>query len=226
MERADLSDMSTHASPTTHAADSLPRRPRSPDPLRRGVPRLPRRARRGQLAHHRGRAQGARLHLRPDVRHARPRPPGDPRRDAGRRRPRGAPVQRLPLERRHRACARADGAVARAARPRDVPLHRRRGERGRAAAREAQHRRPRGARVRGLVARHDRGRRVEHLQRRPARLRPVAARHDGAADAEPLPLPDRPLPRPLRPHLPRHGPRASATPNPSAHPPPRSSSRS
>ena len=95
---------------------------------------------------------------------------------------------------------------------RDVPLHRRRGERGRAAAREAQHRRPRGARLRGLVARHDRGRRVEHLQRRPARLRPVAARHDGAADAEPVPLPDRPLPRPLRPHLPRHRPRAHRRP--------------
>ena len=33
----------------------------------------------GKLAHHRGRPAHPRLHLRPDVRHPRPRPPGDPR---------------------------------------------------------------------------------------------------------------------------------------------------
>ena len=137
-----------------------------------------------------------------------------------------APVQRLRLARRHRARARADGAAAGAARPRDVPVDRRRGERGGAAAGKAPHRRPRGARLRGLVARDDRRRRVEHLQRRPPRLRARAARHDGAADAEPLPLPDRPLPRPLRPDLPGAPAWRWPTPSRSARPPPRSSSRS
>ena len=88
------------------------------------------------------------------------------------------------------------------------------GEANEAALRLAKlhHRRARGARVRRLLARHDRRRRLEHVQRRPARLRPRDARHDGVADPERLPLPDRPLPRPLRPDLPRRRPGARRRP--------------
>ena len=55
---------------------------------------------------------------------------------------------------------------------------------------------------------------------------PALPGHDGAADAERLPLPDRPLPRPLRPDLPRRRPRAGRRAVGRRARPPRSSSRS
>ena len=196
------------------------------DPLHRRLPAVLHRAGGGLVHLRRSRPAHPRLHLRPDVRDARPQSSGRRRRDRAQLRARAASVQLGPGAGGGRAVPRARRAAAAAAAEGAAAEYRQRGQRGGDPHGQAHDRRSRGGRPHGVVPRPDRRRRRRDLLGRAARLRPGHSRQHGDPGAQCVPLPDPALRWRLRSVLPRGRLRAGRLPSAPASRRPRSPSRS